>query len=96
MQIKGENMGGYTYWTKQGDMWDYIAWQVYGDESFVTILYRANPEYLDTYIFSDGVGIYCPEITASEEEDDNIPDWRDSGDMEEDFLDSAGEEGEDE
>ena len=25
-------MGGYIYRTKQGDMWDYIAWKVYGDE----------------------------------------------------------------
>ncbi|RKI24655.1 phage tail protein [bacterium 1xD8-6] len=85
-------MGGYTYRTKQGDMWDYIAWTVYGDESYVPVLYRANPQYLDIYLFEDGIDIFCPEITAKNEEDDNVPEWRDSGDMEEDFSDSPEEE----
>ena len=46
-------MGGFTYTTKQGDMWDYIAWRVYGDESLVYLLYRENPKYLDTFIFDE-------------------------------------------
>ena len=51
-------MGGFTYTTKQGDMWDYIAWKVYGDESLVYLLYRENPKYLDTFIFNEGVKLY--------------------------------------
>ncbi len=85
-------MGGCIYRTKQGDMWDYIAWVVYGDESYVSVLYRANPQYLDVYFFDDGCDLYCPEITAEPEEDENIPEWRDNEDLE---GDSAGtEEGE--
>jgi len=85
-------MGGYTYRTKQGDMWDYIAWAVYGDESYVFVLYRANPQYLDVYLFEDGIDIYCPEITAEAEEDEDIPEWRDSVNLEEDFYDAPEEE----
>ena len=42
-------IGGFTYTTQQGDMWDYIAWKVYGDEAFVYLLYRENPKYLETF-----------------------------------------------
>ena len=31
-------MDDVIYTTKQGDMWDYIAWKVYGDESYVSLL----------------------------------------------------------
>lgn len=88
-------MGGCSYTTKQGDMWDYIAWLVYGDEAYVSVLYRANPRYLDVYLFDDGCEIYCPEVTTEAEEDENIPEWRDSEDLEEDFPDDSGDEGED-
>ena len=30
-------MGGYYWTTKEGDMWDLIAWKVYGDESRVDL-----------------------------------------------------------
>ena len=73
-------MGGFTYTTKQGDMWDYIAWRVYGDESLVYLLYRENPKYLDTFIFDEGVNLYCQE-----DEDDE--------DAEEDALDGVSDEG---
>ena len=66
-------MGGFTYTTKQGDMWDYIAWKVYGDESLVYLLYRENPKYLDTFIFNEGVKLYCPEVEViNEDEDEDV------------------------
>ena len=71
-------MGGFTYTTKQGDMWDYIAWRVYGDESLVYLLYRENPKYLDTFIFDEGVKLYCPEVEViNEDEDEDSPEWQD-------------------
>lgn len=85
-------MGGCTYRTKQGDMWDYIAWVIYGDESYVSVLYRANPQYLDVYLFDDGCEIFCPEITVTTAEDENVPEWRDNEDLEEEFASDAGEE----
>lgn len=49
-------MGGYYYTTKTGDMWDYIAWKVYGDERRMEILLRAeeNAALIDVYMFSAG------------------------------------------
>lgn len=79
-------MGGYVYITKQGDMWDYIAWKVYGDEAYVNVLYRANTAHLDTYIFEDGCEIYCPPVRESggDEIEEKMPDWRDNEDLEDD------------
>lgn len=85
------------YRTKQGDMWDYIAWKVYGDESYVSVLYRANPQYIDIYIFDDGCDINCPDISIGDADEDNMPDWRDVEDLEDDsFENDAEEDGDDE
>lgn len=70
-------MGGYYYTTKTGDMWDYIAWKVYGDERRMEILLRAeeNAALIDVYMFSAGEKVWCPKLpdigTAG-----NIPPWR--------------------
>ena len=72
-------MGGYYYTTKAGDMWDYIAWKVYGDEFKIDILMSApeNANQLKTTIFSDGVQVWCPKI-EEETESDDLPPWRDT------------------
>lgn len=86
-------IGGFTYTTQQGDMWDYIAWKVYGDEAFVYLLYRENPKHLETFIFDEGVELYCPEIEVNDyDEDEDAPDWLDEDD-EEDALDGVSDEG---
>lgn len=74
-------MGGYWYTTKEGDTWDYIAWVVYGDEYKMDVLMSAQENYgiIEEYIFSAGVKVWCPEIEADtddEEEADEVPDWR--------------------
>lgn len=73
-------MGGYYYTTKSGDMWDYIAWKVYGEERFVETLFLAeeNRGLLDTYIFSAGVRVWCPYV-EEEDTDDETPEWRSEG-----------------
>ena len=86
-------MADRTYITKQGDMWDYIAWIVYGSEDYVPYLYQANPQYLTTYIFDDGIEIICPDVPVTEEnEDENLPDWRDSENLDEDEENYTEEE----
>lgn len=72
-------MGGYYYTTKAGDMWDYIAWKVYGDEMKITVLMNApeNAKLLRTTIFSDGEQVWCPEI-EEETDEEELPPWRDS------------------
>ncbi len=71
-------MGGFYYTTELGDMWDYIAWQVYGDDSMLNVLMEAreNRQYLDTYIFDDNVDIWCPFVEKTNQSD--TPDWRDA------------------
>ena len=72
-------MGGYYYTTAQGDMWDYIAWKVYEDESFIQTLLSAdeNRELLETYIFSAGIKVWCPYVEVDDtNEEEEVPDWR--------------------
>lgn len=87
-------LGGYVYITKQGDMWDQIAYQVYGDEYQVGVLFSANPELLEIYIFSAGYRVWCPVVESVDEEDENIPDWRDEEDVDEDEIDDGFDEDE--
>lgn len=72
-------MGGYHYITKQGDMWDYIAWRVYNNEKLIEGLLNAeeNREIMDTYIFSAGIKVWCPEV-AEQTAVSDLPAWRDS------------------
>lgn len=72
-------MGGYYYTTKQGDMWDYIAWRVYNNEKMIEKLLNAeeNREIMDTYIFSAGVKVWCPEA-AEQTASSGLAAWRDS------------------
>lgn len=72
-------MGGYYYTTRQGDMWDYIAWVVYGDEKNMEILINAeeNRELMEVYIFSAGTKVWCPAEAGSDMPSGSPP-WRDS------------------
>ena len=72
-------MGGYYYTTKQGDMWDYIAWKVYNNEKMIEKLLNAeeNRKIMDIYIFSAGVKVWCPEMEEQIAANDLAP-WRDS------------------
>lgn len=97
----GDDMGGYYYETAEGDMWDYIAYKIYGDEYSVNFLMEApeNAQYLETYIFSAGIRIWAPETEESAEENE-IPSWRTDDDSEvtddEDYSDENDEESDDE
>ena len=53
-----------TYTTIQGDMWDLIAYKVYGQEAAMTILLEANKELKDIAVFPQGVKIVCPDYDA--------------------------------
>lgn len=64
-----------TYTTKQGDVWDKIAYEVYGDEEYTGWLMENNFPLLDTFVFDAGVVLQTPELP---EDDDltNAPIWR--------------------
>ena len=64
-----------TYTTKQGDAWDAIAFQVYGDVIYTGFLMQANFPHLDTFVVDAGVVLQTPDLP---EDDDlaNAPIWR--------------------
>lgn len=62
------------YITVQGDMWDYIAWKFYGDETYIGLLFSGNPQFLDIAVFSAGTRLYIPELP--EQTDEELPEWR--------------------
>lgn len=64
-----------TYTTKQGDVWDKIAYEVYGDEAYTGWLMESNCNLLDVFVFDAGVVLQTPappEKTAA----NDLPIWR--------------------
>lgn len=66
-----------TYTTKQGDMWDGIAYTQLGNQMLMGELLSANPEYSDVYIFSAGTVLTIPDIEDTAVDD--LPPWRRPG-----------------
>lgn len=64
-----------TYTTRSGDTWDLIAYEQLGACNYVSLLIEANPDHIDTAIFSAGTVLTLPEITA-ETKTENLPPWR--------------------
>ena len=63
-----------TYTTIAGDVWDMIAKEQLGGERYTSLLMQANPEHLNTVVFSAGVSLVLPEITTPTPE--SLPPWR--------------------
>ena len=62
------------YKTIQGDMWDSIAFKVYGSEAYMSVLLEANQEHAQYVILPANLILKCPDanIRASI----NLPPWR--------------------
>lgn len=63
-----------SYTTIQGDMWDLIAYKVYGHERYMSTLIEANQAHQDVAVFPAGVTLTCPDVgieTAAA-----LPPWR--------------------
>lgn len=52
-----------TYTTKQGDMWDGIAFSQLGDTVYTNALIEANLQYRDYFSFPAGIVSTLPEKT---------------------------------
>jgi len=63
-----------TYTTIQGDMWDLIAFKVYGNEKYMDTLLTANEQYKDVAVFPQGVTLECPDADGVSV--DILPPWR--------------------
>lgn len=53
------------YVTIQGDMWDGVAYRVYGNERYMNVLLAANQQYNDIVIFPAGVRLTCPDVDTA-------------------------------
>lgn len=63
-----------TYTTTQGDMWDNIAYKLYGSEAGMNTLLDANKQYADIVVFPANIVLQVPEYTAPKTS--NLPPWR--------------------
>lgn len=82
-----------TYCTRQGDTWDYIAFQVYGSEKYADFLMENNYPHLDTLVFSAGTILNAPALP--EEIIGELPPWRvraETGEEEADPYDDYNDE----
>lgn len=80
------------YVTSEGDMWDKIAYEQMGSETFMGELIRNNDDLVDVVVFPSGVEINVPEVDDTQTD---LPSWRSGLDDETDGLDEF-EEDEDE
>lgn len=70
-----------TYKTIQGDTWDLIAYKLFGSEKYMKNLIEANWPLLDVLIFPSGIELMVPDLP--EEQDDDLPFWRNDGEVDE-------------
>lgn len=63
-----------SYTTIQGDMWDSIAYKVYGSEAGMNTLLEANQEYADVVVFPANIALQVPDYEAPG--NSNLPPWR--------------------
>lgn len=63
------DMSDYVYKCSQGESFDSVALQVYGDEMYAAELMNANPEKSGLTVFEGGEYLYLPVIEVIEEED---------------------------
>ena len=61
------------YKTVSGDVWDAIAKSVYGSESYTDFLMSNNQEYLDYFIFPDGITLTIEKLPEKKR---IMPGWR--------------------
>ena len=61
------------YKTRSGDVWDSIAKEVYGAESYTSFLMGNNQHLLNYFVFPEGVELV---IKDKPEEAGSLPDWR--------------------
>lgn len=63
-----------TYKTIQGDTWDMIAYKQMGSANYMDQMINANPEYVGTLLFPEGITLRLPEISAKTS--GSLPPWK--------------------
>lgn len=67
-------MANKTYTTVQGDMWDSIAYKLYGTEQALNVLLDANQRYSAYVVFPAGITLIVPDYSVPVTSD--LPPWR--------------------
>lgn len=62
-----------TYKTVSGDVWDTIAKEVYGSESYTSFLMANNQIYIDYFVFPSGIYLTIEDLP---EKESTLPEWR--------------------
>lgn len=63
------------YTTREGDTFDALALEMYGDETLAHYIIEFNPDYADVLIFEANVALRLP-IVEDAELPDTLPPWR--------------------
>lgn len=80
-----------TYITQEGDTFDELALDMYGDEKLASNIIDFNPDYADVLIFEANVELYLP-IIEDADTPETLPPWRREDESEEDEEEDADEE----
>ncbi len=64
------------HFTRQGDRWDLLAWQYYGDPTNYSPIIMANPQVPIDSVFDAGIVIAVPILQVSEVLIANLPPWK--------------------
>lgn len=63
-----------TYITKEGETWDQVALNVYGNEKYADYVMSNNYAHLNTIIFDYGTVLKVPDLPTDYSAD--LPAWR--------------------
>ena len=63
------------YTTREGDTFDALALEMYGEETLAHYIIEFNPDYADVLIFDANVTLLLP-IVEEVETPDTLPPWR--------------------
>ena len=63
------------YTTREGDTFDALALEMYGEETLAHYIIEFNPDYADVLIFDADVAMRLP-IVENVETPDTLPPWR--------------------
>lgn len=63
------------YTTVQGDMWDAIAYKIFGNELCMNELLEANNDYRNVAVFPAGIVLTVPEINTIQSSK-ILPPWK--------------------
>lgn len=64
----------YRYITINGDTFDRIALDFYGEENYSTFIMQLNPNHIRTIIFEAGVELIIPKLKVSDKS--TLPPWK--------------------